>query len=124
MKTSLRLVWVAVLIGATQANAETTSPFGASSQPVSIPVTPTQVAVPQTIVLPPLSFFAVIGRTALLADGGKVIRAQNGQRVTITGRTYKARIVGETLTLYLNDEPAFFASLGYGVRTHQNTSQD
>lgn len=117
--------WVCLLAClATPASAETVNPFGGpavQAQPVTVTPVPTyQPSAP----LPPLSYFALIGRVALLSDGQRVIRAAHGRPVTILGAKYQVELEGDELVLFDDDDKAvFYASLGYGVRTEGTDEQ-
>ncbi|MEQ9153477.1 MAG: hypothetical protein RLO06_18510 [Parvibaculum sp.] len=112
----------ALYLAASSAHAQTVNPFGARAQPAAtaVPVTPQPIGMP----LPPLSYFAVVGDVALLTDGQRVIRAANGQKVTIAGATYKAVLKNDELVLTdSRDDPVFYASLGYGVFSDKASSE-
>lgn len=112
----------AILLAAPQAHAQAVNPFGGRPQPAAA-VAPAAAA-PVGMPLPALSYFALIGDVALLTDGQRVIRAANGQKVTIAGATYTVKLNRDELVLTdSRDEPVFYASLGYGVSSEKATSQ-
>lgn len=112
----------AVLLAALPAHAQTVNPFGGRAQPAAAaaPAVPAPAGMP----LPPLSYFAVVGGVALLTDGQRIIRAANGQKVTIAGATYTVKLTRDELVLTdSRDEATFYASLGYGVSSEKAAPQ-